>query len=207
MLQRVIRKVANSIGIEVTRVDTEVSDLSPDERRIVNTVRPFTMTSLQRIAALVQAILYTIENSIPGDFVECGVWKGGSSMAAALTYLEHGVTEVDLFLFDTFAGMPAPGHGDYRATTRKTAREMLDSAGGGDEGCARASEDEVRGNLLSTGYPADRVHLVKGMVEDTIPLCAPANFNAAAGYGLVLVDETRTGSPVPSALQKRRSDN
>lgn len=147
--------------------------MSPEQTRIVMRARPFTMTSLERIAALIQAIEYTVKNDIPGSFVECGVWKGGSSMAAALTYLELGKTDVDLFLFDTFAGMPAPGNEDSHAGTGRTAAELLSKAARGDEIRARAPIEEVRRNLESTRYPSECLHLVKGMVEETIPIHAP----------------------------------
>jgi hypothetical protein len=38
---------------------------------------------------------------------------------------------------------------------------------------ARSPLDEVRRNLLATGYPADRVRFVVGRVEDTLPDQAP----------------------------------
>ena len=36
-----------------------------------------------------------------------------------------------------------------------------------------AGFDEVRRNLASTGYPSDRLHFIRGRVEDTIPASAP----------------------------------
>lgn len=135
--------------------------------------RPFTMTSLERIAALIYAIEYTVKNNIPGAFVECGVWKGGSSMAAALTYLELGKTDVDLFLFDTFAGMPPPGDEDLHASTGRSAAELLSNSAKGDELRARAPFEEVRRNLESTRYLSERLHFIEGMVEETIPFHAP----------------------------------
>ncbi len=45
---------------------------------------------------------------IPGAFVECGVWKGGSIMTVAYTLNRLGVRDRDLFLYDTFEGMTEP---------------------------------------------------------------------------------------------------
>lgn len=45
--------------------------------------KPYTMTSVERMYALYKAMLYILENNIEGDFVECGVWRGGSSMLIA----------------------------------------------------------------------------------------------------------------------------
>src|SRR5262249_27923598 len=73
---------------QITRIDlASLSDLSEEERRTVAQVRPFTLTSVERIAALLNAVAYIANNKIPGDFAECGVWRGGSMMAVALALL------------------------------------------------------------------------------------------------------------------------
>ena len=58
---------------------------------IIEQVRPYTMTSPARIAALVEAIEYIVQREVPGAIVECGVWKGGSVVAAILTLQHLGV--------------------------------------------------------------------------------------------------------------------
>ena len=68
-------------------------DFDPEDIAIVRAVEPFTMTGTERIHALIQAVKYVAHNQIPGDLVECGVWKGGSVMAMALTLLQNHVTE------------------------------------------------------------------------------------------------------------------
>ena len=70
------------------------------------------MTSPRRIAALCDGVEHVVSARVPGALVECGVWKGGSMMAAALTLLRLGVSDRDLYLFDTFQGMPPPTHHD-----------------------------------------------------------------------------------------------
>src|SRR4051794_38700387 len=62
-------------------------------------------TSHERLFSLREAIRYVSTHKVPGDVVECGVWKGGSMMAAALTLIECGDVR-QLHLFDTFTGMP-----------------------------------------------------------------------------------------------------
>jgi hypothetical protein len=127
------------------------------------------MTSPARIAAVCSAVRYAEANEIPGAFVECGVWKGGSSMAAALTF----TTPRPLFLYDTFEGMSAPTDLDWRASSGKPAAQMLGSADRSAAIWCRSPLDEVKRNMASTGYPASQVTYVKGKVEDTIPAAAP----------------------------------
>ncbi|MDP6278969.1 MAG: TylF/MycF/NovP-related O-methyltransferase, partial [Nitrospinota bacterium] len=45
----------------------------------------YTQTSPERLLALIRAVEYTVKFKIPGAFVECGVWKGGSIMTVAYT--------------------------------------------------------------------------------------------------------------------------
>src|SRR3954468_8301604 len=82
--------------------------MAREQHAVLGRVRPYTMTSPERVAGLCQAVAYLEANRIPGDVVECGVWKGGSVMAAALALRALGSTRRRLFLFDTFAGMPEP---------------------------------------------------------------------------------------------------
>jgi O-methyltransferase len=137
-------------------------------------VRRHTLTSHARIAALVDAVEYVVRERIEGDLVECGVWKGGSVMAAALTLKRLGQTDRDLYLFDTFTGMPEPGSEDvsspYDGYSLHKRWRRHDAAA---KEWAGIPVDTVRANVESTGYPPERIKCVVGMVEDTIPAEAP----------------------------------
>lgn len=150
------------------------ADLDDDVVEVVRRVRRQSLTSAPRLGALMDAVKYVVDGEIEGDLVECGVWRGGSMMAAALTLLAKGDTERDLYLFDTFTGMPEPGEADepspYDGYSPHRLWRILNRA---DKEWAGASVETVRGNLERTGYPAERFHLVQGMVEDTLPDAAP----------------------------------
>jgi len=173
MLRYWFDKVETLLNIEITRVSSRLSDLSPEMRKTIEQVRPYTMTSLSRLAALCGAVDYVVANHITGAFVECGVWRGGSTMAAAQSYRRLGREDVDLFLFDTFEGMPEPGVEDICRGTGAPAKDILAESGSHSPMKCYAPIDEVRRNLASTGYPAERLHFVKGKVEETIPVHAP----------------------------------
>ncbi len=133
------------------------------------------MTSVERLFALIQAVRYVAKAGIAGEIVECGVWRGGSMMAAALTLLESADATRQLYLFDTFAGMSAPTDRDI-APNGQSARELLSSQRKDDPASAwcYATIDDVTANMASTDYDPARVFFVKGKVEDTIPAHAPA---------------------------------
>lgn len=130
------------------------------------------MTSLERVIALIRATKYVAANQIRGAVVECGVWRGGSMMAVALTLLEMRAAPRELVLFDTFAGMAPPADRDARFDG-VTAAELVASPIPDPYMECYATRDEVTANMKSTGYPMDNVRLVRGNVEDTIPAAAP----------------------------------
>jgi hypothetical protein len=152
-------------------------DYEPALESTIRRVRKHTMTTPRRIAALCDSVEYAVRAGVPGAIVECGVWKGGSMMAAALTLLRLDAADRDLYLFDTFAGMPPPTAEDkfsaydgYSPMRHWRRRQREDGA----NAWHYVAADEVRAALLSTGYPAERLHLVEGRVEDTLPEHAPA---------------------------------
>lgn len=133
-------------------------------------VGPFTMTDVPRIEALYDSAVQIHQNGIPGDFVECGVYRGGASMTMALALLAAGGLERDIWLFDTFEGMTAPTEHDIRLKDGSSAAEKFEALRTGDNSadwCA-ASLDEVADNMRSTGYPMERIRLIKGPVESTL---------------------------------------
>jgi O-methyltransferase len=173
MIKDAIHRSFRTFGLDLVRYrrseDELPSDFREDEIAIVRTVRPYTLTTPERIYAMIHAVRYVNANRIPGAIVECGVWRGGSMAAAAKTLLEAGDCSRDLYLFDTFQGMPASTSNDVEYSG-KTAAEVIakDPAF-----LCVASLDTVRSVMNSTGYPADRVHYVEGKVEETVPSNAP----------------------------------
>jgi hypothetical protein len=144
-----------------------------DARRIIRSVRPRTMTSLEKLFALIVATRHVADHGIAGAIVECGVWRGGSMQAVALTLRDRGVTTRDLHLFDTFEGMPPPGEHDIRLADERPASELLATRSRTSRVWAVADLEDVQAGLAETGYPADRVHFHAGRVEETIPAHAP----------------------------------
>ena len=150
------------------------TEFDEDARTIIDQVRPWTMTSMDKMFALITATRHIADAGIPGDVVECGVWRGGSMHAVARTLHSVGVTDKDLYLFDTFTGMTEPTERDIRIGEGDYASEMLESAGKDSRVWAVASLEDVHEGLQTLPYPQERFHLVKGPVEETVPDKAPA---------------------------------
>ncbi len=148
-------------------------DFAEHHAEVWRRVAPYTLTTPGKIEALAQAVEYAVSRPVPGAFVECGVWRGGSMMTVALTLLRLGVTDRELYLFDTFEGMPEPGEEDVKQGGRH-ASEVLRNSGRDSSVWAIAGFDEVRDSVQGTGYPEDKIHFVQGGVEETVPEHAPA---------------------------------
>jgi hypothetical protein len=147
-------------------------DFDEDDRELCLRVAPYTLTTPPRIYALARAVEYVTRRAVPGAIVECGVWRGGSVMAVALTLLRLGVTDRDLHLFDTFDGMTEPGDEDVMHTGERAA-DLLADPSSEEKYRAAAPLDQVREAVLGTGYPEARIHFVQGPVEETLPEAAP----------------------------------
>jgi O-methyltransferase len=143
-----------------------------ETRAVIRAVRPWTMTSREKLFGLVVAVRYVVDNDIPGDVVECGVWRGGSMQAIARVLAAHGSTDRELHLFDTFEGMPPPSEEDVRRGGRPAA-ELLATRPRSSSIWAIADLEDVRAGMEQVDYPPERIHYHPGMVEETIPAGAP----------------------------------
>jgi O-methyltransferase len=169
--QALIRRFFKAFGYEILKMGR---DYSPEELEIFAKVRPYTGTSTERLTGLINAVKYLVKNKIEGDFVECGVWRGGSMMAAMLALMKLGDTSRHFYLFDTYEGLTAPTDKDV-SDDGLTARDYLAMAGREEDPVhwCIASLEDVQRNVFSTGYPKEKIHFVKGKVEDTLPGQAP----------------------------------
>lgn len=163
-----VKNLAYALGYDVTALSP--FDHEPHYREIYQRVRPFTMTSLSRVYAVISAIEHVSKKGIAGAFVECGVWRGGSSMAALLALKKLGDISREAWLFDTYEGMVKPGERDGQL--EKDMHAQFAREDGGSDWC-RAGMNDVRANLSTCDYPMERVHLVPGRVEETIPANGP----------------------------------
>lgn len=177
MIKSVVHKLFRGCGLDVVRYHQEEQyppDFRNDEAEIIRDVRPWTMTSPERIYALIQALRYVSSNDTAGAIVECGVWKGGSMAASAKTLLQMKDVKRDLFLFDTFEGMSEPTLKDLDYSGKKAFEILQEDPA---FRCANAPLEGVKNVLFKTGYPKEKIHFIQGKVEETIPASAPESIS------------------------------
>jgi O-methyltransferase len=154
------------------------SSLTDEERATVKAAEAHSITSTERLVANMDAAAYVAKRSIPGAIVECGVWRGGSILVMISTLQRLGVTDRDIYLFDTFEGMTQPSDADI---SRFDGSALEAWQGAGDRGTPwdhfftpeLFGLEHVKELMYATGYPRERIHFVVGRVEDTIPGQAP----------------------------------
>lgn len=153
--QIIVKLYTNMITLRWLLKNIPMSDLKQIGKiRLMYKVIPYTMLTYPRLAKLYE-IAKTLESEkLQGNFVECGVWKGGSAGIVA----DVGKNR-DIWLFDSFEGCPKP-----------TDLDITYNGQEGKEGICRADEREVR-QLFFDKLRIDesRVKIVRGLFEDTIP--------------------------------------
>ena len=175
--KKIIQKSVNLIGYQIIKSTTDpVVDKDERFKRIYNQCKKYTMTSKERMYSLYKSVEYIIKADIPGDFVECGVWRGGSTMLIAFTLLELNITNRKIYLYDTFKGMTQPTEYDYKmANSKISASDKWKKKQKKDHNrWCFASLSEVKNNMALTKYPKNNLIFIKGKVEETIPKTTPS---------------------------------
>ncbi|MGH8529179.1 MAG: TylF/MycF/NovP-related O-methyltransferase [Nevskiales bacterium] len=169
-------------GQKAAEPDWDLASISAEDLRIIRRAQPYTMTGVMRIQGLIDAVRYCTRRNIPGAFAECGVWRGGSVLAMILTLQELGISDRDIWLYDTFEGMTAPTEHDtsffdFDRPALEEWQEAQQTSKRVHDHLFKAeifNEEGVRKVVLSTGYPEQRIHFVRGAVERTVPAQMPS---------------------------------
>ena len=133
-------------------------------------VRGFTWVSTERLFDAARALTAAIANNVPGDWLETGTWKGGTSMVAAAASREARIPGTPLrriFLADSFEGLPPPSGADLLSSTN--VGKPMDPPGsyGGYGGVNFVKETMREQGLLSS-----EVSFLVGWFNETIPKVA-----------------------------------
>jgi O-methyltransferase len=131
---------------------------------ILDKIRPFTMVSSAALVDLPFQVQYLLAQHIPGNFVECGVWRGGAAFLIAELLRQAGVTHRKVWLFDSFEGLPPPEAIDG-ASAMAYAKNINNPRYF--DNC-RAPLQQVQGIATELGL-ASYTEFVKGWFDQTLP--------------------------------------
>ena len=178
-VRKIIRNILNTYGYEIIKLEEQgvPTDILADKEfmALYLSCKPYTMTSVERMYTLYLSVLHVLDNNLEGDFVECGVWRGGSSMLMAKCLQLRGRTDKKIYLYDTFGGMTKPEDVDVSTRTNQVAMEKFEETSTSEDSAdwCYASLDEVQQNMYATGIDPSNLQFVKGKVEETIPQTMP----------------------------------
>lgn len=161
------------------RYDTPVLP-EAEERRILAEVAPHTMVHETGVAFYMNETVRLVRNGVPGAVVECGVWRGGASLACLLAQRSaFGRVERPVWLLDSFEGLPPVTEKDGPLArtwqTGEDAERFLDNC--------RAAEEEAHALMRRHGLSAQEAVITKGWFRDTLP----AVTQAVAGQGIAML--------------------
>lgn len=171
-----LNSLLKPLGLQLQKLDKP--NMNPDfEQEFVTILEkclPYTMTSAERLYSVYQAINYIENAKIEGSIVECGVWRGGSTMCALYQLNNLKSNSRQVFLYDTFEGMSEPTDKD-KDVLGEAAKKQLNQRSKSEEDIlwAFAPLERVKENIALTGYSVDKINFIKGKVEDTIPGTLP----------------------------------
>jgi O-methyltransferase len=119
-----------------------------------------TMIGMTRLTSLQQCVETVLAENIPGDLIECGVWRGGACILMRAVLAAYGDTTRQVWLADSFQGVPRSDPANYKAD--KGIRAELVA------GILGVSEEQVRANFERYGLLDERVRFIAGWFKDTL---------------------------------------
>lgn len=171
--RELLTKALNRFGYDLVPLKERAHpiDFTDEELALFHRVKSYTMTGELAVINLIRAVEHVVKYRVPGDIVECGVWKGGSMMAIAAT-LQRLRDIRPLWLYDTYEGMPPATDVDrnFKGELAEDRRKVMG------DGWVLGRLDEVQSTMGTLGYEGD-TRYIKGLVEDTIPAQCPGRIS------------------------------
>jgi O-methyltransferase len=118
------------------------------------------MIGRQRMRNLRDLCCRVVENRVPGDFIETGVWRGGACILMRGVLRAFGDTRRKVWVADSFAGLPPPNAERYAADAGDKHHKVTTLAVG---------LEQVHDNFRRYGLLDDQVQFLKGWFRDTLP--------------------------------------
>ena len=168
-------KLFGFLGYRIMALNNGIHvDMDPEFKEIYELCKDYTATTMEEMYSLYKAVEYVTNSKIQGDFVECGVWKGGSSMIMAKTLSKLNDSSRKIYLYDTYSGMTEPGDKDLRIFDSLPAINVWKRKQKANHNSwSYSSLEEVQKNMALTEYTSKNLVYVKGKVEETISKEAP----------------------------------
>lgn len=129
--------------------------------------RSQSMIGLRRLDNIQECFESIVAENIPGDLIETGVWRGGSTIFMAGLIKSYNQNR-KVFVADSFEGLPYPDVEKY-PDDNNDPHWMCDYL--------KVSLEEVRNNFSAYDLLEDNVIFLKGWFENTLPTVKDGTFS------------------------------
>ncbi|MEI8341754.1 MAG: TylF/MycF/NovP-related O-methyltransferase [Verrucomicrobiota bacterium] len=119
----------------------------------------YSMAGHRRLENVRFCVEEVLKNEVPGDFIETGAWRGGSTILMAALLKAYGETSRKVWVADSFEGLPVP----------KDETNRWDGWDLSGVDMLKVSLEKVRSNFARFGLLNDQVQFLKGWFCDTLP--------------------------------------
>ena len=170
-----IKVLANTIYRDASMHPESIGDFQPELRsegrdwpRVAHS-----MAGLRRLENVQQLAQRVIDEEIPGDFIETGVWRGGCCILMRGVLAVNAITSRKVYVVDSFEGLPPPKPHRFshdEGSNLHLHRELA------------ISLEQVKDNFSRYGLLDHQVVFVKGLFQDTLPSLE------AGPFGLIRLD-------------------
>ena len=166
-VKNLVNNALRVLNLKVVKLNNHLPkfpiESSEEDIRLMEDCIRYSMTNPIRMWALLTAVRHVEKNQIAGDFVECGVWKGGC--LAMMKKGQAGTSKRKVFGFDTFSGMTDPSIHDVDIFLgRQVTLDDIDEV---EKKCSYPGKSEVEKNLADLDC-SDDVRLIEGDVALTL---------------------------------------
>jgi O-methyltransferase len=159
------RRAANAAAQLAGRFKVEIVYKKPYDPKLREVGRDWparseSMIGLKRMENIEHCVQSVLDDDVPGDLIEAGVWRGGACIFMKANLLSRGDTTRTVFVADSFQGLPPPDAALYPADTG----DDLHTRSGLSVGA-----EVVRHNFERYGVLDERVKFLVGWFKDTLP--------------------------------------
>ena len=170
-IKSILNKILSKFGHEIVhseylfqlKKNTIIEEINSEQKELLNNALKYSGVGIIPTWMLINSIKYINDKKIEGDFVEAGVWRGGS-LIILKKLIEKYKLNKKIYGYDTFEGMPEPSAVDVKWNNISAAHKAKIKK---DDWC-KCSIEDVKKNILTVLNDLKDINLIKGLVEETL---------------------------------------
>ncbi len=170
LIKNIINKLITSTGYSLINSNQKIVELNNNDKKLLDLIQNYSMTTQIRIFTLLQSLRHLKNKKIDGDYVECGVWKGGNIILfKKFIEDEDENSKKKIFAFDTYEGMTEPDKNDYDLSSNITANILLKADKAKKTNTWGICDlESVKKNIQTCVNSTENIKFIKGPVESTL---------------------------------------